>query len=249
MAGVAVDIPRPAPDHRSIAARIGFAALETALYLPVKRFLETLGFDVKGEVGGCDVLAIKDGEPPVVVIGELKMGFNLELVLQGVDRAAAADEIWLAAPLSKRGKGREGDARFRNLCRRLGFGLLGVTAAGAVEILVPAAAPQPRRDAKRRSRLVDEHRRRKGDPQAGGGAGKPVMTAYRQQALRLAACLEAGPRRPRDLAPEIPKARDVLAANVYGWFERVDRGVYGLTAAGREALSRWPQPAPGAAIA
>src|SRR5476649_2841575 len=30
--------------------------------------------------------------------------------------------------------------------------------------------------------------------------------------------------------------------NVYGWFERTDRGVYALTQAGREALARWPQP-------
>jgi len=28
--------------------------LETALYLPVKRFLEKLGFTVKGEIGGAE---------------------------------------------------------------------------------------------------------------------------------------------------------------------------------------------------
>ncbi|WP_204320290.1 hypothetical protein, partial [Proteus vulgaris] len=83
----------------------------------------------KGEVAGCDLVAVKDGEPPVVVIGELKLTFNLELVLQGVDRAAGCDEVWRAARLSARGKGRESDARCRNLCRRLGFGLLGVSEA------------------------------------------------------------------------------------------------------------------------
>ena len=92
--------------------------METALYLPVKRFLESLGFTVKGEVGGCDLVGLSAGSPPIVVIGELKLSFNLELVLQGVDRASIGDEVWLAASLSKRGKGREGDARFRNLCRR-----------------------------------------------------------------------------------------------------------------------------------
>ena len=71
-------------------------------------------------------MALKGDDPPVVVIGELKLTFNLELVLQEVDRAAACDEVWLAARLPARGKGRESDARFRNLCRRLGFGLLGV---------------------------------------------------------------------------------------------------------------------------
>jgi hypothetical protein len=104
--------------------------LETALYLPVKRFLEKLGFTVKGEVGGCDLVALSGDDPPIVVIGELKLTFNLELVLQAVDRAAAADEVWLAAKLSARGKGRESDARYRNLCRRLGFGMLAVTNPG-----------------------------------------------------------------------------------------------------------------------
>jgi len=58
-------------------------------------------------------LALKGDDPPIVVIGELKLTFNLELVLQGVDRAAACDEVWLAARLSSRAKGRENDARFR----------------------------------------------------------------------------------------------------------------------------------------
>ena len=61
--------------------------METALYLPVKRFLEKLGFTVKGEVGGCDLVALSGDDPPIVVIGELKLSFNLELVLQAVDRA------------------------------------------------------------------------------------------------------------------------------------------------------------------
>src|ERR1700737_2787086 len=90
------------------------ASVETALYLPVKRFLEGLGFQVKGEVGGCDLVALNGDDPPLVVIGELKLTFNLELVLQGVDRAGACDEVWLAARMSTRGKGRESDARPRN---------------------------------------------------------------------------------------------------------------------------------------
>jgi hypothetical protein len=33
---------------------------------------------------------------------------------------------------------------------------------------------------------------------------------------------------------------NILRGNVYGWFERLDRGIYGLTHAGMEALARWP---------
>jgi hypothetical protein len=228
--------------------RTGGTILETLLYRPVKAFLEGLGFAVKGEIGGCDLLALRGDDPPIVVIGELKLTFNLELILQGVDRAAACDEVWLAACLSSREKGRANDARFRNLCRRLGFGLLGVWSNGEVDVLVSPSAPMPRRNPGRRSRLVEEHRRRRGDPVEGGGSRTPIMTAYRQRALACAAALAQGPRRPRDLRANIPEAAKILHGNVYGWFVPVERGVYTLAESGRAALLRWPQPAPPIAV-
>jgi hypothetical protein len=214
--------------------------LETALYLPVKRFLENLGFTVKGEIGGCDLVALSSDDPPIIVIGELKLSFNLELLLQAVDRAGACDEVWVAAKFSARGKGRENDARYRNLCRRLGFGMLAVTNTGDVEVLVKPTA-SPRRDPKKRSRLIAEHQKRKGDPVLGGSTRTPIMTAYRQQALACAAALAQGPRRVRDLKPEIPDAPKIMLHNYYGWFDRAERGVYVLTDAGHAALKRWPQ--------
>ena len=216
--------------------------METTLYLPVKRFLENLGFTVKGEVGGCDLVALSGDDPPVVVIGELKLTFNLELVLQAVDRAGACDEVWLAAKMSARGKGRESDARYRNLCRRLGFGMLGVTGSGAVEVIVKPATTAPRRNPMKRSRLVAEHNKRKGDPTLGGSTRSPIMTAYRQQALACASAMALGPRKIRELKPEFPNAANILRDNFYGWFDRAERGVYILTDAGRAALKRWPQP-------
>lgn len=223
--------------------------METALYLPVKRFLEGLGFSVKGEIGGCDLVALSGDNPPVVVIGELKLAFNLELILQAVDRAGACDEVWVAARMSARGQGRESDARYRNLCRRLGFGMLGVSGTGAVEVLVKPPTTAPRRDPKKRSRLVAEHQRRIGDPALGGSTRAPIMTAYRQQALACASALSVGPRRVRDLRVEIPDAGKILLHNVYGWFARAERGVYGLTDAGQAALKRWPQHVPARALA
>ena len=222
--------------------------METSLYLPVKTFLEGLGFSVKGEIGGCDLLAVPKDGTPFVVIGELKLSFNLELVLQAVDRATACDEVWLAARTSIRGKGREADSRFRNLCRRLGFGMLGVSPTGEVSILVSPLAPMPRKDPRRRSRLVEEHRRRQGDPALGGGSRMPIMTAYRQQALACAAAMADGPKRPRELRAVAPDAGKILLDNVYGWFARTERGIYALTPAGFEALLRWPQPGIGSRL-
>ncbi len=211
--------------------------METSLYPPIKRFLEARGFSVKGEIKGCDVVAVREDATPLLVICELKLTFTLELVLQAVDRADACDEIWLA--VRKSASGRERDARVRRLCRRLGFGLLAVTEAGLVEIVANPETP-PRRDPKRRSALLAEHKRRAGDPTAGGSTRIPIMTAYRQQALACAAAVALTPQRPRDLKSAIPDAPKILLHNFYGWFERVERGVYGLTEAGRAALVRWP---------
>lgn len=216
--------------------------METSLYLPVKGFLEKAGYIVKGEVGGCDLVGLSEDDPSVVVICELKLSFNLELILQAVDRAAISDEVWIAARVSAKGRGREADKRYRDLCRRLGIGMLGVSDAGDISIIVGSVSPMPRTNPKRRSRLMREHLKRRGDPAVGGSTRAPVMTAYRQQALGCAAALAAGPLRVRDISTAVPDAGKILLSNVYGWFERIDRGIYGLTEAGREALQRWPQP-------
>src|SRR5262249_36095874 len=99
-----------------------------------------------------------------------------------------------------------------------------------------------RRNPRRRSRLVEEHRRRNGDPTMGGGSRAPIMTAYRQRALACAAAMSDGPKRPRDLKQHAPDAARMLLSNVYGWFLRVERGLYGITPDGVAALARWPQP-------
>ena len=221
--------------------------METALYLPVKGFLEAAGYVVKGEVGGCDLVGLSEGEPPVVVVCELKLSFNLELILQAVDRASMSDEVWIAARISAKGRGRESDKRYRDLCRRMGIGMLGVSDGGEVSVIVSSVSPMPRTNPKRRTRLVREHQRRRGDPVAGGGTRAPIMTAYRQQALICAAALKQGIERPRDIKDRVPNAGRILLDNVYGWFERKGKGIYGLAPEGEAALQRWPQSMDGAA--
>jgi hypothetical protein len=212
---------------------------ETSLYPAVKRFLEAAGFDVKGEVKGCDIVAVRRGETLTLAIVEMKLGLSLELLLQVTDRTRVADEVWLAVPATRRGRDR--DRRVHRLCRLLGFGLLAVSPArDGVEVLAEPGPYQPRRDHRRRTRLLAEHARRRGDPSAGGMTRQPIMTAYRQQALACAALLRSGLSRPAELRAVAPDAGQILLRNVYGWFERQGRGVYRLTAAGEAALDRWP---------
>jgi hypothetical protein len=217
---------------------------ETALYPSVKRFLEAAGFAVKGEVCGCDIVAVRDGEPPLLAIVEMKRGFNLDLLLQGVDRLRPADEVWLAVPMTRRGRDR--DPHVRRLCRLIGLGLLAVDAArDRVEVLAEPGPYRPRPDRRRRTRLLAEHARRHGDPSPGGSSPggstrQPIMTAYRQRALACAMRLSAGAGRPRDLRAAAPDAGRILSRNVYGWFERTEPGRYRLTTLGEAALQRWP---------
>lgn len=215
--------------------------MEITLYRPVKAFLERLGFEVKGEVRGCDVVAVRPGEPPLLVIAELKLGFSLELVLQAVERLQSADEVWLAVPMTRRGRDR--DSRAHRLCKLLGIGLLAVsTARDAVEIIVEPGPYKPRTSQRKRGLVLQEFTRRQGDPNIGGSNKRKLMTAYRQQALACAMALQDGPKRPRDLREAAPDAPKILARNVYGWFERVRNGVYALAPLGHEALETWRAP-------
>jgi len=212
---------------------------ETTLYAPVKQFLEGCGFEVKGEIRGADVVGLRPGEPPLLVIAELKLGLSFDLILQAVDRLAIADEVWLAVPATK--KGRDRDRRAHRLCRLLGIGLLAVTLrTGHVDILAEPTPYKPRRNAPKRRLILREFARRQGDPTKGGSTRQPIMTAYRQQALTIAAALAPAPLRPRDLRPLAPDAGTILLRNVYGWFERVKNGVYALTPSGHDALRQWP---------
>ncbi len=211
--------------------------MEVALYPPVKAFLEARGFAVKGEVRGCDVVAVRD-DAEVLVIAELKLGLSMELLLQAVDRMAMADEVWLAVPATRRG--RDQDRRAHRLCRMLGVGLLAVTlSTGRVEVLADPGPYKPRLAARKRSRLLAEFGRRRGDPTPGGGRGRKIMTAYRQTALALAGKLREGPARPRDLVGIAPDARAILYRNVYGWFVRPSTGLYALAPEGEAALAAW----------
>jgi hypothetical protein len=206
------------------------ASPETALYGPVKTLLEGQGYTVKGEIMACDVVGVRGDEPPVVV--ELKRTFGLGLVLQGIDRLALTDAVYLAV-----GAWPRRPTGVLRMCRRLGLGLIVVTGERAVVALDPLPY-RPRKSRSRTSRLLDEHRRRVGDPMTGGSVGRPIMTAYRQEALRCAERLEAGPATLRTLRDggDVPHAARILQSDVYGWFERVERGVYRLSPRGRRAL-------------
>lgn len=224
-------------------------ASETDLYAPVKAYLEGQGYEVKSEVLGCDLVARRGDEPPVIV--ELKSGFTLPLVLQGVDRLALSDDVYLAFGLAERPSPNSAWRRDRKgilkLCRRLGLGLLVVHAPnpGSAALVEPVLDPgpyRPRVARKRQGLLLKEFAHRVGDPNTGGVTRRPIVTAYRQAALRCAAHLSVnGPSKVSDVAAAtgVARAGVLLRRDVYGWFLRVERGIYTLSPKGTDALGTY----------
>jgi len=224
-------------------------ASEADLYQPVKDFLAAQGYVVRGEVRGCDLVAVRGDEPPVIV--ELKLRFNLGLVLQGIERLALTDLVYLAVPrriASRRETVSPDDRRVRKLCRMLGLGLMTVSPPArsgrrkghGIEIVLDPLPYRPRRNKRRAALLLGEHARRKGDHNRGGVRGVPIVTAYRQEALLCAQLLarngatKVAALRASGLVPHVGK---ILLDDVYGWFERQQRGVYALSENGRTALA------------
>lgn len=214
---------------------------ETDLYEPVKRLLEGQGYEVKAEVGAADVVGVRGDEPPLIV--ELKTGFSLTLFHQAIERLKLTDAVYVAVP---EWKGRAGWKAFvanRTLCRRLGLGLITVQAENsAAQVHLDPGPYAPRQSKARRERLLREFQHRVGDPNTGGSAQTTLMTSYRQDALRCLKTLnENGPTKAAEVAKAagVTRARTIMADDHYGWFERVERGIYAITPMGEHAISEY----------
>ncbi|AVW91912.1 DUF2161 domain-containing phosphodiesterase [Celeribacter baekdonensis] len=204
--------------------------LETDLYLPVKAHFEGLGYDVKAEVKDADVMAVKPGEAPVII--ELKTGFSLILLQQGIARQALTDQVYLAVP---RWKGKAGWRMFKGnlgLCKRLGLGVISVNVAeSSVQVHHDPRPFIPRKNKAKTEKLLAEFARREGDPNLGGSKAGGRVTAYRQGAEKCRAyLLEHGPSKGAEVAKAtgVKHATRMMWDNHYGWFEKVGVGVYGV---------------------
>ena len=213
---------------------------ESDLYPAVKSLLTRQGYEVKGEVGAADVVARRGDEPPVVV--ELKLRFSLSLFHQAVARLTISDLVYIAVPRPKGASARRAIRDNTRLCRRLGVGLILVAANGKAEVHCDPGPCAPRKSRKKQARLLREFDRISGDPNAGGATRYGIVTGYRQDALRCAAHLaENGPTKGAHVAAAtgVKAATRLMADNHYGWFERVETGIYAITGIGEEGLKHW----------
>ncbi len=213
---------------------------ESDLYEPIRCYLEGLGYEVRAEVKDCDVTATR-GDDLVVV--ELKRVFGLRLVMQAVKRQRATPSVYVAIPKPRGGPFTRAWRDMCHLLRRLELGLIVVdNGSSSVELIFHPGPHERRSNASLRRSILREIDGRSGDYNTGGAAAGSVVTAYRESAVHVACCLEKyGPLSPTQLRKlgTSKNTQSVLYRNVYGWFDRVEKGVYALHDAGRSSLARY----------
>ena len=229
------------PRKKSAAKKTRKTLAEADLYPPIKELLEKQGYEVKSEIGAVDVMAIRNDEAPVIV--ELKTAFSLTLMHQAIDRLSMSDQVYVAV-FYKTGKAFQKALRAnKKLCRRLGIGLMTVhSKTKAVEVHLDPGPYAPRKSKAKTTRLLKEFQQRVGDPNTGGQTNKGLITSYRQNALKcLVVLCHHGPLKASEVKSltAVETARNIMSHNHYGWFERIDRGIYALSPVGLKAITEY----------
>ena len=183
-------------------------------------------------------MPLKGNDEPIII--ELKTGFSLTLFHQAINRQSMSDNVYVAVPRKSGKAALTALRRNKMLCRRLRLGLITVKLSdGHVVVHCEPKPFTPRKVKAKKTKLLSEFDKRHGDPNMGGMTSSGQMTSYRQGALRCAKVLhDEGACKASYVAKMagVEKARNLMADNHYGWFEKIDRGVYGLTPMGAKAL-------------
>lgn len=217
---------------------------ELDLYDPIYEYLTRQGYVVRGEVKDCDIAAIKGDE---LIIIELKKNFSVDLLAQATDRQRITSGVYVALPRPKTSLRSSKWKGIRRLLRRLELGLIFVNMdlpKPEVEIIFHPELYKMRKANKAREGIIREVEGRYRDSNKGGSNRKKIMTAYRENAIFIACCLEKMGTLTAVELKELgtgPKTYSILYDNHYGWFDRVSRGHYCLNEEGRSALEDYPE--------
>ena len=214
--------------------------LETELYMPVQAFLGEQGYTVRGEVGAIDVFAMK-GEHSIAI--ELKTSISLKLIYQAIERQKIADHVYIAIPKSAIKSHRDNYQSFILLLRRLSIGLM-VCHGEVVEVVLDVKeydlVASKKRNIRKKERLIQEFSQLKNNVNIGGKRGEK-MTLYKEKVIKIANVLLENPV----LSPvqikkftQIEEVSSILQKNYYGWFMRIERGLYSLTEIGVKEIEK-----------
>lgn len=222
--------------------------LEMHLYQPLYNYLSAQGYTVRSEVKNCDITAVKGDE---LIVVEMKRSFNATLLMQAVQRQRLVDSVYVAIPRPKGGKRGSNWYGMCHLLRRLELGLILVVPEGKASNVEIVFHPGPYDRAKNmlkgkkgKRSILQEINARNGDFNVGGSTGRKLVTAYREAAIHIACCIEKhGPQSAAQLKKlgTGDKTYSILSENYYGWFERVSKGIFGLTLEGQASLIQYAE--------
>ena len=218
---------------------------ETDLFPPLATYLESEGYIVHAEVKGTDIAARKDDE---LLLIEMKLQFNLEVVLQAVKKQGAADNTYVAIPVSGKRRYPPRWSSIRELMSRLGIGVFFVrfysSRQPVVEKVVAASDPRfegkLRKQKKLQEEIIREIDGRPGNFNVGGSTRKKLVTAYLVKVIRIADLLKGKPKglsikELKELgAPE--NCGSILRNDFNNWFFKPARGIYTLNPEGKKSL-------------
>ncbi|PLR84378.1 hypothetical protein CVD25_22205 [Bacillus canaveralius] len=221
---------------------------EMDLYKPVQKYFTQQGYEVYGEVNHCDLAAVK-GEDLIVV--EMKLRLNVELLIQATKRQRFADSVYIAIPKPKQSLFSK---KWRDIChliRRLELGLILVSfQRNNVKLDIPFSPASFDRlksmklNKKRRANILTEIKGRNGDYNVGGSNKTKIMTAYKENCIHIATCLDCfGPLSPKSLREmgTGDKTLSILNKNYYGWFDKIKRGTYTISNIGKSEIQEYPE--------
>lgn len=214
--------------------------LEEDMYALLAEHFTALGYKVNGEVHDCDVTAVKDD---LLIILELKKALSMELLIQAVKRQKIGDLTYMAVPRPKKFALNRKFNETLYLLKRLSLGLIFVDVHNdSLEIILHPQefdmGKSKRLNQVKKDRLLQEISQRQTSLNKGGSRGKKLMTAYREDSLKvLYLAGQAEFLQPKTaVRAGISKAPSILRDNYYHWFMKLDRGKYTLTETGRQAL-------------
>lgn len=203
-----------------------------------KEYFINNGFEVFSEVKDCDLVAIKDGETHLV---EVKLRFNLELLMQCTDRQKSGYKVYAAIIKPKDTFSRRWKL-ILHLMKRLEIGLLTINSSldpqTIKEVLKPEAFDRKKsidQNKKRTMKIHQEINGRSVDLNTPGSAKKKIITAYKESCVFVGCVMEkkeniSSKEIRQQTGLDSAKLTRIFKRNYYGWFERSSgRGMYLLS--------------------
>jgi len=215
---------------------------ESDLFEPIKKYLEAGGYKVRAEVKDCDITATKGNE---LIIIELKLSANLQLFIQATNRQYITDSVYVAIPKPTQ-RSKKHWKGILHILKRLELGLIFVdidNPVNPVEVVFHPIEFQRRKFKHRKRAIIKEAESRSLNLNVGGSNKKKIITAYKENAIQIAVYLKIIGDTSAKILREYDsgkKTLSILYSNFYGWFQRIDRGIYGITQKGKKELNNFP---------